>query len=988
MDDFLVRFAQCGTPGDVSTCAFSTVREGLIVALLSIGTLIGALIGAPTADFLGRRRAMQVECLVFIIGVIIQIATFSAWAQFAVGRLISGFGVGALSAAVPMYQAETAPPQIRGTLTATYQLFITFGILVAYAISIATRSMSGSGSWRTVVGIGLIWPVMLSVGIQMMPESPRQVGSALPHIVFFASPQRAKELIPHLSEANSHYIIKREAEEIRTEVEYEKQVKGGWIDCFRPGNKTLYRTILGMSLQSLQQLTGANYFFYYGATIFTSVGIQDSFVTQIILGAVNFVCTFGGLYIMEKFGRRIPLILGGLWQSAWLFVFAAAGTAKIPQNNPGIGNLMIVSACMFILGYAMTWAPGVWILIGETFPTRTRAKQGAIATASNWLWNFLLAFFTPFITKDIQFRYGFVFASCNLLGAAVVYLFLYESSDISLEAVDLMYNDPNCTPRNSRKWAPPGYSSRRDMAEQTRAAEAHKPLHGAEEERFEKAHDTEGAGPIIATLAVEHGRSFTSSSGSARLVLCCYAAVHWMATDQAVRLDSYTARASYEMRLRAPRTLASSIPSHLDIDLLHLITGIYVPFIPLIIILCPCTLQHPHDILNSVHFLTEAVAQQRQGIQGYQGDFVGHAISKFAPFDGRIIADALERMAILETKNVELKGQDREIGTRCSLARARDPRTAQFHIINSYYVKSNQARMNGTSSIRIQTTSKSPNNGTPFHLDQILTAPAATPSNIMREESEEGWEIYRSARLKLVTLAGGSGISGTGGAGAEASVKMLVCDALHALVAIAWAQGVVEDLGAGAMSIEIEEKGWLVSRVAEPSDTHVPHQPWQHDFIAPTFTTSCASPSSTTRQRAAPIPSTSSNSFSSAATISPLSKIDSEEIWCIKGELVTTAIVMGLHRDSGRSKMPFEVAGHCRWAWQAFMFGCPLTIASHHFDMELPLYCDPALDATGHLYEGNIALFKLTYILGTIMDDTISLCPVTYDAVLAMDRSL
>ncbi|THH16079.1 hypothetical protein EW146_g4492 [Bondarzewia mesenterica] len=70
------------------------------------------------------------------------------------------------------------------------------------------------------------------------------------------------------------------------------------------------------------------------------------------------------------------------------------------------------------------------------------------------------------------------------------------------------------------------------------------------------------------------------------------------------------------------------------------------------------------------------------------------------------------------------------------------------------------------------------------------------------------------------------------------------------------------------------------------------------------------------------------------------------------------------------------------------MFGCPLTIASHHFDMELPLYCDPALDATGHLYEGNIALFKLTYILGTIMDDTIFLCPVTYDAVLAMDRSL
>ncbi|KAI0321540.1 general substrate transporter [Amylostereum chailletii] len=503
MKDFLQRFAQCGDRADVSTCSFSTVREGLIVALLSIGTLIGALIGAPTADFLGRRRAMQVECGVFIIGVIVQITSTHEWAQFAVGRLISGLGVGALSAAVPMYQAETAPPQIRGTMTATYQLFITFGILVAYCISIGTRNISGAGSWQTVVGIGLAWPVILAVGIQFMPESPRWLArhGRIPEA------QRALALTRGLpaKAAESDYIIHREVEEIRSSVEAEKNIRAGWIDCFRVENKMLYRTLLGMSLQSLQQLTGANYFFYYGATVFQSVGISDSFVTQIILGAVNFGCTFGGLYVMERFGRRVPLIVGGLWQSACLFVFAAAGTAKDPQTDQNIGKLMIVSACLFILGYAMTWAPGIWILIGETFPTRTRAKQGALATASNWLWNFLLAFFTPFITRDIKFRYGFVFAgafafsrlskfcsntmspACNLLGAVVVYLFLYESSDISLEAVDMMYNDPTCKPWTSRSWAPEGYKGRHDLIEQSKAAEAQKPLEGAEMEHVEKA---------------------------------------------------------------------------------------------------------------------------------------------------------------------------------------------------------------------------------------------------------------------------------------------------------------------------------------------------------------------------------------------------------------------------------------------------------------------------------------------------------------------
>lgn len=117
MDDFLLRFATCTNPTDASTCAFTVVREGLIVSLLSIGTLFGALFGAPTADYLGRKKAMSVECCVFIVGVVIQLASDEVWQQFAVGRLISGLAVGALSAAVPMYQAETAPAQIRGTLT-------------------------------------------------------------------------------------------------------------------------------------------------------------------------------------------------------------------------------------------------------------------------------------------------------------------------------------------------------------------------------------------------------------------------------------------------------------------------------------------------------------------------------------------------------------------------------------------------------------------------------------------------------------------------------------------------------------------------------------------------------------------------------------------------------------------------------------------------------------------------------------------------------
>ena len=171
--------------------------------------------------------------------------------------------------------------------------------------------------------------------------------------------------------------------------------------------------------------------------------------------------------------------------------------------------VMIVSACLFILGYAMTWAPGIWILTGETFPTRTRSMQAALAAASNWTWNFLLAFFTPFIVGAIDFRYGFVFAgrfsslylatfsvpiglflACNLTGAVIVYFFLYESSDLSLESVDMMYYDPNCKPWISRQWAPEGFSSRAELVEQSKAAEAGKGFAGAEEGRIEHKNES------------------------------------------------------------------------------------------------------------------------------------------------------------------------------------------------------------------------------------------------------------------------------------------------------------------------------------------------------------------------------------------------------------------------------------------------------------------------------------------------------------------
>jgi len=164
-----------------------------------------------------------------------------------------------------------------------------------------------------------------------------------------------------------------------------------------------------------------------------------------ILGGVNVGATFFGVWMARHFRRRESLYIAALWQTMCFLVFASVGQflfKDAPTNSSTAktsGTVMIVFACLFIVSFATTWGPLVWACIGEMFPYRYRAVGMAFATSANWFWNFMLAFFTPFITGDIQYAYGYVFAGCNLAAFFVVFFFLVESSGKTLEEVDEMY---------------------------------------------------------------------------------------------------------------------------------------------------------------------------------------------------------------------------------------------------------------------------------------------------------------------------------------------------------------------------------------------------------------------------------------------------------------------------------------------------------------------------------------------------------------------
>ena len=342
-----------------------------------------------TADWWGRRKSLSFGVVIFILGSIIQITAMNSWVHMMMGRFVAGLGIGNLSVGVPMFQSECSPREIRGAVVATYQLLITFGILVSNIINYAVRTIEdSSASWRIVIGLGIAFSLPLGIGILLVPESPRWLAGRQD----WEGARLSMARLRGMKHDPKNQLVERDMKEMYQSLEKEKRVGyGSWLECFtgKPSNipKLVYRTFLGVGIHFLQQWTGVNYFFYYGATIFASAGIEDPIQTQLILGAVNVALTFYGLYVVEKYGRRWPLFLGALWQAAWLAVFASVGTALDPENNRTVGIVMIVSACMFIASFAGTWGPIAWVVIGETFPLRTRAKQASLATAANWFGN-------------------------------------------------------------------------------------------------------------------------------------------------------------------------------------------------------------------------------------------------------------------------------------------------------------------------------------------------------------------------------------------------------------------------------------------------------------------------------------------------------------------------------------------------------------------------------------------------------------------------
>ncbi|PMD25306.1 high-affinity glucose transporter [Hyaloscypha hepaticicola] len=436
-----------GFRGANGNLAISASQQSEVVSILSAGTFFGALGAAPVADRIGRRFALIASSWVFIFGVILQTAA-THLPLFVAGRFFAGFGVGLVSALIPLYQSETAPKWIRGVIVGSYQLAITIGLLLAAIVNNSSKDRNDTGCYRIPIAVQFAWAIVLITGMIILPETPR-------YLIRSGNPEKAAHSLAKLRRLpEDHVAIHDELAEIQANHEYELSLgKATYLDCFR-GN-LLKRQLTGCGLQALQQLTGINFIFYYGTQYFKNSGITNAFVISMITSSVNTASTLPGLYAIDKWGRRPLLFWGAIGMTVSQLLVAVLGTTSTGQNpdgtvfskNLGAQKASIAFVCIYIFFFAATWGPIAWVVTGEIFPLKVRAKALSMTTATNWLLNWAIAYSTPYLVNwgpgnaNLQSKIFFIWFACCFLCITFVYFMIYETKGLTLEQIDELYDE-------------------------------------------------------------------------------------------------------------------------------------------------------------------------------------------------------------------------------------------------------------------------------------------------------------------------------------------------------------------------------------------------------------------------------------------------------------------------------------------------------------------------------------------------------------------
>ncbi|GAN06123.1 general substrate transporter [Mucor ambiguus] len=381
----------------------SNSKSAIVLSVPLAASSIIAVLSGPIGDKVGRKRFVFIACIIHTIGTVTQCAGHT-FAAFFIGKLIAGFSLGMFSVMCPLYQSEISLPEHRGRLISMHQFGVTIGFCLAFWITYGTFGMRNKLSWSIPLGIQIAPPIVLMLGLYFIPESPRW-------LIYQGRFSEAKQILRVLRAKNDDNDVELRMEytgiiqERNYDRKYSSQSYKSLIDKGIDNNRK--RTILGVGLHIMTQLTGINAILFYLPYILESTGVNESNSALLgngISGMINMLATIPSFLYIDRWGRRRIMIIGGIAMATCMIIIAAvqgAYSIQLPASSvhvfPGTvfpitvymddsraSFCVLVFLCLFLACFALSWGSMGWIYPAEIYPQSIRAKGLGVTTGASY----------------------------------------------------------------------------------------------------------------------------------------------------------------------------------------------------------------------------------------------------------------------------------------------------------------------------------------------------------------------------------------------------------------------------------------------------------------------------------------------------------------------------------------------------------------------------------------------------------------------------
>jgi MFS transporter, SP family, arabinose:H+ symporter len=393
------------------------VLLGFTVASALWGTVVGSLGAGAPADRYGRRAALQVLAVLYVLSAL---GCAFAWSWYALitARFIGGLAIGGSSVIGPMYIAEIAPAAKRGRLVGFFQFNIVSGILLAY-FSNYLIGLGGFGAqeWRWKLGVAGVPAALFLLALFTIPQSPRW-------LVRNGRQSEAREVFVRIGEPEPDREVRAIVESIGAE-----QLGRSEPLFVRRHRVPIF---LAISIGVFNQLSGINAILYYLNDIFARAGFSkvSSDLQAVAIGATNLLFTMLAMSIIDRVGRRTLMLIGSVGTALSL-----AGVAMIFWTGQHEG-LLVWLLIGFIAAFAFSQGAVIWVYISEVFPTAVRAKGQSLGSSTHWIMNALISWAFPIVAASSKAAPFVFFSAMMALQFLVVFFFYPETKNIVLEDME------------------------------------------------------------------------------------------------------------------------------------------------------------------------------------------------------------------------------------------------------------------------------------------------------------------------------------------------------------------------------------------------------------------------------------------------------------------------------------------------------------------------------------------------------------------------